>query len=94
MAGATALPDWPALLDVTMASAYCSMSEASFRFIARRRGVNPVDIGLHMTRWRRKDLDGLIDNLPARGANSAPVAGNDQDPAEAALERAKKRARA
>jgi hypothetical protein len=93
MADVSALPDWPALMDTALAAAYCSMSEASFRFVARRRDVKPVDTGLSLVRWRRKDLDGLIDSLPGRGANSAPVVDVEIDPAETALRRARDRAR-
>lgn len=84
---------WPALLPIDLACAYTQLSEASFRFAARKHGVFPVDIGLSVTRWSRTDLDRLIDSLPRRGAEMPPEAANVPDPAAAALERAKARAR-
>lgn len=88
------IPDWPALMDAPTAAAYLSISESSFRFVARVQGVKPVDMGLATVRWRRKDLDGLIDRLPARGANIHAATPAIQDPAEVALVRARRRARA
>lgn len=85
------LPDWPALMDERMAAAYCSICPVTFQALASRYGVAPVDMGARVTRWRKRDLDGLVDRLPARGdpRDTAPVV----DMAQAALENARRRAR-
>lgn len=86
---------WPALLTTELACAYTQLSERSFRLFAAKYGVSPTDCGgLAVTRWRRSDLDRLIDSLPAKGEQSPhdePAGG--RDPAELALEKAKRRAR-
>ncbi len=93
---AAPLPNWPALLRAELAALYCSVSETSFRFLARLYRVEPVDPGgLAVTVWRRADLDRMIDNLPARSAEiapSSPSATAAPDPADTALERARRRA--
>lgn len=65
------LPNWPAAMDTGMAAAYVGLSEASFRALACREQVFPIDMGLSVTRWRKRDLDGLIDRLPLRGQPGA-----------------------
>lgn len=87
-----ALPNWPALMDVDLARAYCGeLCEASFHALAARNNVAPVDMGMRVTRWRKSDLDRLVDRLPARGdpKDTAPVV----DLAEQALERVRRRAK-
>jgi hypothetical protein len=86
-----ALPNWPALMDARLSAAYCDMAESTFRALAALRGVRPVDLGLSVTRWRKRDLDALIDSLPTRGEPDAPPPALTQDPAAEALERARKR---
>jgi hypothetical protein len=91
-----ALPNWPALMDEAMASAYLDVAPATFRAIAARAKVAPVDLGHRLTRWRRRDLDALVDKLPARSNPAEPQAANQPDPADAAdeaLRRAERRAR-
>ena len=75
-----------------MAAKYLALGEASFRALAVRAGVAPVEMGLAVTRWRRRDLDSLVEKLPARG--TVPVADDSPeiDPAQAALERIARRA--
>lgn len=86
------LPNWPGLMDTATASAYLSMSEASLRLLAHRVGVTPVDCGgLSMTRWRRRDLDAMIDSLPQRDGTVVAQA-SVVDDAAAALERVRRRA--
>lgn len=97
------MTDWPALMTDEHAAAYLDMSEASFRIIAARHKVKPVETGLRMTRWRRTDLDRLIDSLPLRGEvdrppgdRAAEVADPARlvlapDPVEAALARVQRR---
>lgn len=95
---------WPALLTTELACAYVQLSEASFRFLAHARGVKPADVaGLAVTRWRKADLDRMIDSLAEQGAEMAaqePANGPGavvtlpaHDPAAAALAKAAQRAR-
>lgn len=93
-------PAWPALLTTEFACAYTSLSEVSFRLLARKMKIHPVECaGLAVVRWRRTDLDALIDRLPPRGAEMpaegavANTTDPAQDAAQAALQRAEKRAR-
>lgn len=96
------LPDWPGLMDLDYAMAYTQLAEGSFRYLAKAKGVAPVDAaGLGVTRWARADLDRLIDSLPRRGVPMAQDGANDAsgpapaaDPeqaAQAALNAARKR---
>jgi hypothetical protein len=88
-----ALPHWPALMDTLTACAYLSMGEASLKFLTAKGGVAPVDLGgPALLRWRKRDLDALVDSLPQRGGTIAPTA-PVHDLAEEALKRARQRAR-
>jgi len=83
------LPHWPALMTTELACAYTSLARGSFQLLASKHGVLPVECaGLAVTRWRRADLDRLIDKLPARGAEMEPEGQPANDPAEEALRRA------
>ncbi|GEM_PF-2561606 len=88
------LPNWPGLMNTEMASAYVSLSESAFQGLAARRGVQPVDMGpMRGVRWKRGDLDRLIDNLPLRLDSSRSLASggactaSDAETAESALSR-------
>ena len=84
------------MLTTDLACAYTSLSEASFRMLARMLAVHPRECaGLAVTRWRRTDLDTMIDSLPARGAQMTPeqVLTANEDPAQAALKKAERRRR-
>lgn len=71
---ASTLPDWPALMSIDVACDYLDLSATSFRFMARMAGVRPVDChGLALARWRRADLDRMIDSLCPRGGPSPPA---------------------
>lgn len=70
------LPDWPALMSVELAAAYVGLSPDSFQALAARKGLRAVDLGLRALRWRRRDLDALIDRLPVRGER-APLPAPD-----------------
>lgn len=85
------LPNWPKLMDTQMAASYLAIGESSFRSVAARAGIQPVDLGLSVTRWRREDLDGLVDQLPPRGVDYPIAAESEIDPAEAALQRVRQR---
>lgn len=88
---------WPALMTREQACAYVGVSEATFRTICP---ISPVDLGVHLLRWRRDQLDAWIAALPARlraaqvGAQDAPPPVTD--PAEerrlSSVERARARA--
>jgi hypothetical protein len=70
-----ALPDWPAMMKTDAACAYVSLSESSFQALAASNGVRPVDLGpLRGVRWKRADLDRLIDSLPNRDGGSVTEA--------------------
>lgn len=94
---------WPGLMTTETACAYTSWSEDSFLYLAAQCGVRPVECAdLRGTRWRRSDLDRMIDSLPEKGApkpdgaardGSAAAAAVANDPAAAALEKAAQRAR-
>jgi len=78
-----------------MAARYLMVGEHTLRTIVHRAGVQPVDLGVSVTRWRRSDLDALIDKLPYRGdfEDSCTVSTNQPDPKAAALDRVKRRLR-
>lgn len=85
------LPNWPAMMDLELACAYTQLGETQFRALSARYNIAPRDLGeIRGVRWRRGDLDRLIDMLPARGEPSGAVA--VPDPAQVALERVRKRA--
>ena len=64
-----------------MAAAYVSMSKSSFQALAAANGVRPVDLGpLRQVRWKRSELDRLIDSLPARGEPSRARASDADHP--------------
>ncbi|MDR3510683.1 MAG: hypothetical protein P4L73_03555 [Caulobacteraceae bacterium] len=62
-------PDWPALMSVEKAAAYLDVSEKTFAAMAAMNGVRPVETGFRVLRWRRRDLDQLVDSLPAKGSD-------------------------
>lgn len=90
------LPFWPALLDEELGAAYLSVGRSTFQGVVARAKINPVDMGAEVVRWRRVDLDRLIDSLPPRGAMVEPQQPvNDPHPASAfddALAKASRRA--
>lgn len=82
---AVARPDWPALMDAQTAASYLSCSVDTMRGVTARAGVKPVDMGISRLRWRRKDLDALVDSLRPRGAPMASEGAPEPDPANDAL---------
>jgi hypothetical protein len=93
-------PAWPALMDLATALAYCTLKEDAFRSVTGRQGVRPVDLGMSCVRYRRADLDAMLDKLtmrapklPDQPAEATGVVYELADPAAVALERARKRAR-
>jgi hypothetical protein len=84
------MPDWPILMNAATAALYLEISPASFHALVRRAGVRPVDMGMGLVRWRRRDLDDLVTALPARQTSQEqPPPGADFN---AALERSARRA--
>lgn len=87
-----ALPFWPALMDLEIACAYTQLGETQFKALTATYRVAPRDLGaVRGLRYRRSDLDRMIDMLPARGEPS-PVEVAPLDPAKAALDRVHRRA--
>jgi hypothetical protein len=62
-----ALPNWPAVMTTQRAARYLDISENSFRALAKREGVRPLDLGMVAMRWRRADLDNMVDRLSLQG---------------------------
>lgn len=87
------MPSWPALMPIETACAYLGLSPQSFRTVTKVKGVRPVDLGISVTRWRKADLDTLVDRLAVRGSELTPAALTLPDPADLALERASRRAK-
>jgi hypothetical protein len=56
--------EWPALMDLETAGHYLALAPGSLVGLLRREKVPPVDLGARIRRWRRKDLDDLVDRLP------------------------------
>lgn len=84
-------PFWPALMDIRLACAYTQLGETQFKALSAYYKIPPRDLGkIRGVRWRRSDLDRMIDMLPAQGEPSEVVA--LQDPAQAALDRVRRRA--
>jgi predicted DNA-binding transcriptional regulator AlpA len=54
---------WPTLLTREQACAYVGMSADS---MARTCPVPPVALGVKLLRWRRKDIDAWVEDLPSR----------------------------
>lgn len=93
-AAAETLPHWPALMDEDRAAEYCGeISVPTFKAMTARYKLQPVDMGARLLRWRKADLDRMIDSLPARGAPSPPEAANAPESFDDAVRKAEKRAR-
>lgn len=62
---------WPALMDLATASDYLSLAPGSLVAYLRRHGVEPIDVGARLRRWRKEDLDLLISRRPEIGSEPA-----------------------
>ena len=85
--------EWPALMDLGTAGAYLTLAPGSLLSLLRREHISPVKVGARLKRWRRQDLDALVERLP-RSPTSAPD-GPPQDPedeVDVALARVDRRA--
>lgn len=61
----TQVEGWPALMSTGMAVRYVSIDEDSLLRIARKFDVPLVEIEDLPIRWRKRDLDRLVKNLPS-----------------------------
>jgi hypothetical protein len=75
-------------MDLATASEYLSLAPGSLVAFLRRNGIQSLDVGARLRRWRRQDLDALISRTPAIGSPEPrrvlPTLGED---ALAAVER-------
>lgn len=81
---------WPALMTLETAGDYLGLSTGSLIGLLRRENVSPVDLGGRVRRWRRRDLDALVERLPACWPREAEEGGDETvqlDRALAAVER-------
>jgi hypothetical protein len=85
--------DWPALMDLTTAGDYLALAPGSLLGLLRREHVSPVDLGLKVRRWRRRDLDDLVERLPMTWVQDARGNRESRQQTEAALAAVEQRAR-
>lgn len=82
---------WPALMDLRTAAEYLSLAPGSALSLMHRENVRPIELGARLRRWRRSDLDALLDALGGlrREGDSAAHASSEEglDRALAAVER-------
>lgn len=86
--------DWPALMDLSTAGDYLAIAPGSLLSLLRREHVSPVDLGLKLRRWRRRDLDDLVERLPMTWVQGARGDPDVRRQTEAALAAVEQRARA
>jgi hypothetical protein len=64
-------------MDISTAAAYLRLGRRSLLRLLARENVQPLQLGLRLRRWRRADLDHLLERLPrSPGAADGP-AGDD-----------------
>lgn len=81
---------WPMLMDLSTAGDYLGLSAGALIGLLRRENVSPVDLGGRVRRWRRQDLDALVERLPAcwtKEAEEGDCEAAQLDRALAAVER-------
>jgi hypothetical protein len=83
--------DWPALMDLATAGDYLALTPGSLINLLRRENVSPVEIGGRLRRWRRRDLDALVERLPLRWAGPADAPADDEPDVESALKAVERR---
>lgn len=86
--------DWPALMDLQTASDYLALAPGSLAGFLSRQGVEPVALGARLRRWRRCDLDAVVDRLPLRSVVNPTPCQDDEIGVEWALAAVERRARA
>lgn len=84
--------DWPALMDLATAGDYLALAPSSLLSLLRRERVSPVDLGLKARRWRRRDLDDLVERLPLSWVLEARRDPDERHTSEAALAAVERRA--
>lgn len=88
----TPIREWPALMDLGTAGAYLTLAPGSLIALLRRENIAPVDVGARLKRWRRQDLDALIERLPRSGPPAPERRTLDpEDDADTALARVERR---
>ena len=88
------LPHWPALMDEATGAAYCGeISAPTFRALTSKYKVQPIETGFRLLRWKKADLDAMIDRLPTRGVPSTPEEVRSVESLDEARSRARKRRR-
>jgi hypothetical protein len=60
----SSIREWPALMDLDTAGAYLTLAPGSLINLLRRENIAPVEVGARLRRWRRQDLDALLERLP------------------------------
>jgi hypothetical protein len=86
--------DWPVLMDLNTAGDYLALAPGSLMALLRREHVSPVDLGLRARRWRRRDLDDLVERLPLTWVQAARGDPDERTRSEAALAAVERRAEA
>lgn len=71
-------PDWPRLLRLPLAAAYCGVAPATFEAVV---DVPATEIGANVKVWDRRRLDAWIDAQPARTPRTRGGAATANDPA-------------
>jgi hypothetical protein len=83
---------WPALMDLETAGDYLGLATGSLISLLRRENVSPVDVGGRSRRWRRQDLDALVERLPACWPREMEEGGGKADQLDSALAAVERRA--
>lgn len=79
-------------MDLGTAGAYLTLAPGSLISLLRRENIAPVDVGARLKRWRRQDLDALIERLPRSGPPSSERRTLDpEDEPDTALARVERR---
>lgn len=86
--------DWPALMDLGTAGDYLAIAPGSLLALLRREHVSPVDLGIKLRRWRRRDLDDLVERLPMTWVQGMRGDRDERTQIDAALAAVERRARA
>lgn len=66
-------------MDLQTAGEYLQLKPSTLASLLGRECVHAVDVGARLRRWRRRDLDTLIERLPAAGFRGSPGLSNDKE---------------
>lgn len=86
--------DWPTLMDLATAGDYLALAPGSLLSLLKRERVAPVALGVKLRRWRRRDLDDLVERLPMTWVQDARRDADEHQAVEAALAAVERRAHA